>query len=113
MIKKNKKLIILSSIIILLPALAGIIMWDMLPQRIATHWGASGEADGFSGKAFTVFGLPMIMLALHFLCVFVTAKDPENKKQSNKVFSMLYWIFPIISLILNGLCNCITKGSQY
>lgn len=49
MLKKNKIKVIISSIIILLPALFGIIMWNDLPDIITTHWGADGNADGLSG----------------------------------------------------------------
>lgn len=71
MLKKNKSRIIISSIIILLPMIFGLIMWDKLPDTMTTHWGADGNADGFSGKVFAVFGLPAITLILHFVCLFL------------------------------------------
>ena len=74
MIKNNKLKLILSSTITLSPILFGIIFWDKLPDYIATHWGVSGVADGYSSKAFTVFLLPIIFLALFWLCVFITSK---------------------------------------
>ena len=55
MLKKNKIKVIISSIIILLPVLFGIIMWNDLPDILTTHWGADGNADGLSGKVFAVF----------------------------------------------------------
>ena len=57
MINKNRSKIVISSIIVLLPMLFGVIMWDELPAMMTTHWGADGNADGVSGKAFTVFTL--------------------------------------------------------
>ncbi len=68
MIKKNIWRLLISSVIILLPIVAGLLLWNSLPERIATHWGADGKADGWSGKTFTVFALPLIMLALHCVC---------------------------------------------
>ena len=68
MLKKNKIKVIISSIIILLPVLFGIIMWNDLPDIITTHWGADGNADGLSGKVFAVFGTPIILLIFHFVC---------------------------------------------
>jgi 1,4-dihydroxy-2-naphthoate octaprenyltransferase len=61
MIKKYRTHIILSSIVILLPVLAGLILWNRLPDAMTTHWGADGNADGWSGKGFAVFGLPLIL----------------------------------------------------
>lgn len=109
--KKNKTQIIISSIVTLLPMLAGLIMWNILPDRMTTHWGINGEADGFSSKAFAVFVLPLILLATHWLCIFVTLKDPKNKEQSSKVFAMIMWIIPITSLITNGMVYAVSLGS--
>ncbi len=48
MIKKNRGALILSSILILLPSLLGLIFWNKLPEQMTTHWGFDGSADGFS-----------------------------------------------------------------
>ena len=37
MIKKNLKLLIITSIVILLPILAGVILWNQLPEQIPSH----------------------------------------------------------------------------
>ena len=50
--KKYKGLIIVSSIVILLPMLLGLILWNRLPDTMVTHWGAEGAVDGAMGKAF-------------------------------------------------------------
>ena len=77
MIKKNLKVLIITSIVILLPILAGLILWNQLPEQIPTHWNAAGEIDGWSSKPFAIFGLPAIMLAAQWLCVLGTAADPK------------------------------------
>ncbi|MBQ2383093.1 MAG: DUF1648 domain-containing protein, partial [Oscillospiraceae bacterium] len=76
MIKKNWKLLVVTSVVIALPILIGVILWDRLPARMPIHWNATGEVDGWSSKPFAVFGLPGILLALHWLCVLGTAADP-------------------------------------
>ena len=48
MIKQNKWKILISSIVILLPMLFGLIMWNRLPEQMAIHWGLAGEADAKS-----------------------------------------------------------------
>lgn len=111
MMKKNKVQIIVSSIVTLLPMLVGLFLWNMLPDRMTTHWGMSGEADGFSSKAVAVFVVPLIMLATHWLCIFITLKDPKNKDQSSKIFAMIMWIIPIVSLITNGIVYAASLGN--
>ena len=79
MIKKNLKVLIITSIIILLPILAGVVLWDQLPDPMPTHWNAAGEIDGWSSKPFAVFVLPLILLAIQWLCMLGTAADPKKK----------------------------------
>jgi len=113
MIRKNRKQLIISSVIIMLPVIAGLMMWHMLPDRMVTHWGAGGQADGWSSKAFAIFVPPLIMLALQWLCVFITAKDPKNKEQNHKVFRAVIWIFPIVSLLTEGIVYGLALGMEF
>ncbi len=98
MLKENKGKLILSCVVILLPILFGLIMWDQLPDMMTTHWGADGNADGFSGKAFAVFGLPVMLLLTHLVCLLVTALDQRQRGQSNKALNIVFWIVPVTSL---------------
>ena len=97
MIRENKRKLLLTSLIILLPVVAGLILWGRLPERMPTHWGFDGRVDGWSGKVFTVFGLPLFLLATHWLCIAVTAADPKNKGQTPKVVGLILWLCPLIS----------------
>ena len=97
MIKKNLKIIIITALLNLLPMIAGIILWDKLPDVIPTHFNLAGEPDGFSSKAFTVFGIFGIMFAAHILCVIVTSLDPKNKNIDAKPLALVLWSLPAIS----------------
>ena len=85
MIKNNKLALILSSVTILMPISVGLILWDKLPDTMVTHWNVAGNADGFASKSFAVFGMPLLILALHWICVFVTDRDKKNKNQNPKL----------------------------
>ena len=110
--KKYKGQIIISSIVVLLPMLLGVILWNRLPDTMITHWGGNGTPDGAMGKALAVFLIPVISLALHLFCVFFSLKDPKNKEQSDKVVSMIFWIVPIISLLMSGYIYAFALGSE-
>ncbi len=112
MLKKNKLMVIISSIIILLPALFGMIMWNDLPDTMTTHFGADGNADGFSGKAFAVFGLPCILLVSHFICLLFTLLDKKQKEQNPKALGIIFWTIPILSLISNGVMYRVALGKE-
>lgn len=112
MIKKNKKQLILSSIIILLPIVVGLLIWNYLPEQIVIHWSADGEPDRWSGRSFAILGMPIIIFAVHWICVFFTARDPKNKDQSSKVFNMVLWLLPITSLIVCSFTYAIALGND-
>ena len=100
MIKRNKGLLIITSIVTLLPLLAGLVLWNRLPDEIATHWNIAGEADSWSSKPFAVLALPLILLALHWVCTFATSLDRKNKDMDRAVVRLVLWICPVISLIM-------------
>lgn len=79
MIRQNKKLLLLTSVITLLPVFIGLFLWNQLPDSVATHFGLNNQSDGYSSKAFAVFGLPLILLAVHLVCVVATNIDPKSK----------------------------------
>ena len=56
---------------ILLPLLAGLVLWNRLPESVAIHFGPDGQPDGWSGRAFAVFFMPLFILAAHLLAVFI------------------------------------------
>ncbi len=112
MFKNNKFKVIFSSIVILLPILFGLIMWEKLPNSMATHWGADNVADGFSGKAFAVFGLPIILLILHLICLFITSLDRQQKKQNQKALSIVFWIIPFLSLVICAITYSVALAKE-
>ena len=112
MIQKNKWKLILSSIVILLPAFAGLLLWNFLPQKMATHWSFNGSADGWSGRFFTVFGMPLFLLVVHWICLAVTALDPMNKNQTRKAMGLIIWVCPIISLFASTMVFWMDAGKE-
>ena len=110
MIKKNKWKLLVSSLVILLPIVFGLLYWNHLPQEMSTHWGLDGNADGWTNKAFAVFLLPVILLAVHLLCVFLSAKIPGSKDQNPKLLGIVLWTIPITSLFTNGIVYAVAFG---
>ena len=112
MLKANRKTLILASIVTILPMLIGIICWDRLPDVMATHFGMNNEANGFSSKAFAVFGLPLVLLAILWLGALVTAHDPKKQNISPRMFSLVLWIVPIVSLVVAAMMYPANLGCQ-
>ena len=110
MIKKNLKALIITSIITLLPILAGVLLWNQLPDPMPTHWNAAGEIDGWSSKPFAVFGLALILLAAQWLCLLATGADPKKKNHSDKMIHLVLWIIPVMSVVLHTITYLIALG---
>ena len=92
LIKNNKWKLIISSIVIILPTLIGIFGAKALPEKIAVHWGFSGEADGFMSPMSAFFVLPAILLGIHWLCWILTALIEKNNEQNKKMYEIMFWI---------------------
>ena len=113
MLKKYSKTLIITTVIILLPVLAGVILWNRLPEQLPIHFNAAGEADGWSSKAFGVFGMPLLLAALYWLCVLGSLKtDPKVKNLEGKVFTLVLWVIPVISIVMNALVYCTALGME-
>ena len=112
MIRKNKGKLILSSLVILLPVVMGLLLWNKLPERFATHWGFQGQSDGWSGRGF-IFAMPLLLLALHWLGILITVRDPKNADQHPKAFTLVIWIVPALSLMMMGFVYFIALGNTF
>lgn len=110
MLKRNKGTLILTSLVTLLPIVIGLLLWNKLPDTIATHWNFSGKADGWSSKPFAIFFLPLLFLGMHWFCFLMTIIDPRNKNANQKAIYIVLWIIPIISLITSTFVYAIALG---
>ena len=103
MIKKNLKTLIITSIVILLPMVAGLVLWNRLPDEVPFHWNAAGEIDGWASRPVAVFVPSAIMLALQWLCMLVTSTDPKKQNHPEKVKVLVLWLIPIITVFISAL----------
>ena len=112
MFKKYKKTLILTSFMILIPMIVGLILWNKLPAEIATHFDYEGNPNGWSGKMMTVFGIPGIVFVVHWLCAYFTMHDPKSENINEKIFRIVLWICPIISIMCSGMVYVYALGGE-
>ena len=110
-IKDNLSTFIITLVVLLIPMLAGVLLWNKLPDVIATHWGPDGSPNGYSSRAFAVFGLPTIILVLHLIASLITARKDTNAI-SDKLFCLLLWICPAMSIMLASLTYATALGYE-
>ena len=109
--KIDRKTLILTTLICLIPIVVGAAVYSRLPETMATHWNMNGEPDGWSSRAFAVFGLPGILLAVNLLLPFALKADPKRANMSDKLVMITLWIIPMISLLCCGLT--LARGLGY
>ena len=100
---KNRKMLIVTTLICLLPLLAGALVYSRLPEQVATHFDLQGNPDGWSSRAFAAFGLPGILLAVNLLLPFLLRADPKHKNMSGALVNITIWTVPVVSLLCSGL----------
>ncbi len=110
--KEYKKIFIITTLITLLPIVAGLILWNRLPDQIATHWGMDGQANGWSSKTFAVLGMPVLLTVIHVITCAVTLNDPKRKNIHRKPLMLIFWIIPVLSLVINGITYLTALGNE-
>lgn len=110
MLKNNKGTLILTSIIILIPMLVGLILWNQFPDQMPIHWNASGGIDGWGSKLFAVVLLPLFLLGIHWFCIIVTATDPKAKDIEGKSLLLVLWVCPFMSVLICALVYATALG---
>ena len=108
--KIDKKTLIITTLVNLIPIIVGLLIWDKLPDTIATHFGMDGTPNGWSSKAFTVFGIPLFLTFGHLLCIGITSQDPKYDNMSDKLFGLVLWMIPAISILLMVTCYGYSLG---
>ena len=73
---RNQRIIVL---MLLLMLVLSFLVYPQLPARIATHWGMKGEPNGFSGKTFGLFFMPIFSFAIYAFLVWIPKLDPKKK----------------------------------
>lgn len=108
----NKKRLAVTTLICLLPIVYGLMVYGQLPEMVPTHWGANGEVNGYSQRAFAVFGMPVFLAVLNVICQAALMTDPKKENQPEKLKAVVAWLIPVISLIVVPVCLLAAQGIE-
>lgn len=98
--KKIDSQFIASIIMFIIPILLGIRFYKQLPDEMAVHFNSQNIADGFAPKWFALFGIPAFMILIHSFSVFTVKNDPKKNGHSKVVKGILYWLIPVLAVIM-------------
>ena len=85
--------------------LAGLLLWNRLPDQMASHWNINDQVDGYMPRFWGVFLLPLITLGMFVLFLFVPSIDPlrANIAQFREAFNLFIVLMVGFMLYLYGL----------
>ncbi len=105
----RKSEIIIFGIIIISFAI-GIYYYPQLPEKLASHWNAEGQVNGYMSKFWGLFLMPIISVGMLLLFILIPRIDPlkSNIQQFRKYydgFIVLIMVFLFYLYILTILWN--------
>ena len=98
----DRKTLIYSVVICLLPILIGLYYYSVLPSEIAIHFGVDGKPNSFMSKDIEIIVLPLFCAILQV--VISLSADAKNTPKKGAV--LIKSIIPIVSVI--GQCALLT-----
>jgi len=102
-------------LIILLSFAIGFYFYPQIPERMASHWNAKGEADGYMPKFWGLFLMPLISLAMALLLLLIPRLDPlkENIEKFRKYFDGFIIFILLFLFYLNILVIIWNLGMRF
>ena len=105
---------ILVTALILAGTLAGLLLWNRLPEMMASHWDVNDQVNGYMSKAWGVFLMPLVTLAMFVLFLIVPNIDPlkANIAQFRDAFNLFIVFIVAFMLYIHGLTLAWSLGYQ-
>jgi len=93
---------VIISAIVLLFFVIGVCLYPWMPDKIASHWNAKGEVDGYLPKFWGLFLFPLIFAGIALLLVAVPRIDPlkANIEEFRRHYDRFAIIFSIFFLFI-------------
>ena len=84
---------------------AGLLLWNRLPDQMASHWDINDQVNGYMPKVWGVFLMPLITLGMFALFLAVPAIDPlkANIAKFRETFNLFIVLIVAFMLYIHGL----------
>lgn len=109
---RNTSIIVLS--LIAISIVAGVLLWNQLPDPMASHWNANDQVDGYMPKFWGVFMMPLMVLGMYVLFLVIPGIDPlkANIAQFRGAFNLFIVLISVFMLYIHGLTLAWSLGYQ-
>ncbi|MBI3167238.1 MAG: SdpI family protein [Chloroflexi bacterium] len=101
-------------ILIAIAVIAGALLWNQLPDQMASHWNVNDEVDGYMSRFWGVFMMPLVVLGMFGLFLLLPNIDPlkANIAQFRGVFNLFIVLITTFMLYIHGLTLAWSLGYQ-
>jgi uncharacterized membrane protein len=84
---------------------AGLLLWNKLPDQMASHWNVNDQVDGYMSRLWGVFMMPLMTLGIFLLFLVIPAIDPlkANIAKFRQTFNLFIVLFAAFMLYIHGL----------
>ena len=105
---------IITLVLIALALLAGALLWNQLPDQMASHWNINDQVDGYISRFWGVFLMPLVTLGMFALFLVVPNIDPlkANIAQFRETFNIFIALIVAFMLYIHGLTLAWSLGYQ-
>jgi uncharacterized membrane protein len=92
-------------ILIIASALAGLLLWNKLPDQMASHWDINDQVNGYMSKTWGVLMVPLITLGMFLLFLVIPSIDPlkANIAKFRETFNLFIVLIMVFMLYIHGL----------
>ena len=96
---------IISLVLLIAATLAGLLLWNKLPEQMASHWNINDQIDGYISKFWRVFMMPLIVLGMTALFLVIPNMDPlkANSAQFREAFNIFIVLIVAFMLYIHAL----------
>ena len=96
---------ILVLVMIAAATVAGLVLWNRLPESMASHWNVNDQVDGYTSKFTGVFMIPLMTLGMFLLFQVIPSIDPlkANIAQFREAFNLFLVLIVAFMVYLYGL----------
>jgi uncharacterized membrane protein len=101
----TKTTIILVTIIIALATLTSLLLWNQLPDPMASHWGVDDQVNGYISKFWGAFIMPVMSIGMFLLFLVLPSIDPlkANVAKFRGIFNTFIVLMMVFMTYMHGL----------
>jgi len=97
--------LIVSLVLIVAATLVGILLWNQLPEQMASHWDVNDQVNGYMPKFWGLFLMPLVTLGMLALFLVIPEIDPlkANIAQFREAFNLFIALIIGFMIYVHGL----------